>query len=389
MASLKFLLSVLLAAGARAATVPKGAYNCTSFIVHVPVDNVTIIEPPFPPFADQYAATSFANSVTDQLIFPPTSAPAANLSTLTTVFNISAEYCTPAKVGVNDSTTLQLLTHGIGFNRSYWDLYLPGAPHDAQYSYINSATGAGYSTLSWNRLGIEPSTVADPYTEVQALVELAVLTGLTTLVRAGNVTQVPKPAKIIHVGHSWGSILSNALAAAAPELSDGVVLTAYSHLSTYQSLFIASTGLRFASHNQPARFPNTTYSTGFLTWPDKYANQYSFLEYPFFDPALLEYAEATKFPFTIGEFLSASTLPSEAPGFKGPVLYLAAQADLIFCASNCTGLFGADSAAVEAFNGSSSVEVYIQPDVGHGINLHHNATGAYGVILDWASRQGF
>lgn len=379
-------LSLLLAYGA-AAAVTKNAYNCTSFMVHVPIDNVTVIVPPFPPLQNQYEATSFANALTEQLIFPPTSAPSVNLSTLTTTFNISAEYCTPANPGPK-APTLQILTHGLGFNRSYWDLYLPGKPNDAEYSYVNIATGAGYSTLSWNRLGIEPSTVADPYTEIQAPVELALLAGLTALARAGNLTQVPQPQKVIHVGHSWGSILSNALAAVAPTLSDGVVLTGYSDIATYQSLFAASTGFRFASHNQPARFPNKTYSTGFLTWPDQYANQYSFLEYPYFDPAVLAFAEATKYPFTVGEFLSAGAIPSQAPNFKGPVLYVAAQADLIFCASNCTGLFGATSAAIQAFNGSSSVEAYIQPNAGHGINLHKNATGAYNVIMDWASKHG-
>lgn len=190
-------------------------------------------------------------------------------------------------------------------------------------------------------------------------------------------------------GHSWGSEISVALAALAPQLSDGVVLTSYSALSEYANLFIANTAFHLANLNQPKRFPATKYSSGFLTWPDKAGNQYAFLEYPYFDPAVLDRAEATKYPFTIGEFLSLAALPVVAPNFSGPVLYVAAQADLIFCASNCTGLFGPESVAVQGFSGSSSVETYIQPNVGHGINLHHNATGAYNVILDWASRHGF
>lgn len=379
--------SLLAASAVNASPVARSAYKCTSFVVRVPVDNVTLVVPPFPDFPDQYAATAFANEVTKQITFPGPS-PDVNLTTLTTIFDISAEYCTPARPGPR-SSTLQILTHGIGFNRSYWDFYLPGSPDDTQYSYINSATAAGYSTLSWNRLGIEPSAIPDPYRELQSLVELAVLVSLTTLVRGGNIAQVPQPQKVLHVGHSWGSILSNALAAVAPQLSDGLVLTAYSHLVTYQNLFIADTSFHIASQNQPDRFPSETYSTGFLTWPDKYANQYSFLLYPYFDPAALDRAEETKYPFTVGEFLTASTLPLEAPTFQGPVLYLAAEADLIFCASDCTTSFGPDSAAVQAFNGSKSVETYIQPRVGHGINLHKNATGAYDVILDWSSRHGF
>jgi pimeloyl-ACP methyl ester carboxylesterase len=324
----------------------------------------------------------------NQITIRTPSVPDVNLTTLTRTFNISAEYCTPATPGPKAST-LQILSHGLGFNRSYWDFYLPSKPKDAQHSYINSATGAGYSTLSYNRLGIEPSTIADPYREIQGFVEVAVLAGLTTLVRAGNITEVPVPQKVIHVGHSWGSEISVGLAAVAPGLSDGIVLTGYSGISTYTSFFIANTAFHFANQNQPKRFPPSKYSSGFLTWPDKFGNQFSFLEYPYFDTAVLDRAEATKYPFTVGEFLTASTLPVAAPNFQGPVLYVAAQSDLIFCASNCTGLFGPESIAVEGFNGSSSVETYIQPNVGHGINLHHNATGAYNVILDWADRHGF
>ena len=63
-----------------------------------------------------------------------------------------------------------------------------------------------------------------------------------------------------------------ALAAAAPELSDGVILTGYSTNTTWQPLFLSADG-HLASENQPARFAN--YSTGFVTWGDKYYNQYS------------------------------------------------------------------------------------------------------------------
>lgn len=379
---LSTLLLSLLLVGAQAA-VPKNKYNCTSFIVRVPIDNVTLIDLPFPPFADQYAATAFANQVT---IRTP-SVPKVNLSSLTTTFNISAEYCTPAVLGPN-SSTLQILTHGLGFNRSYWDFYLPNATNDAEYSYVNRITGAGYSTLSWNRLGIEPSTIADPYKHIQTPVELATLISLTVLARAGNISHVPIPKKVVHVGHSWGSILSLGLAALAPQVTDGIVLTGFSGVNDYQNLFIAGSSFHLASENAPKRFPAKQYSTGFLTWGDKSANQYAFFNYPYFDPAVLAQAEATKYPFTFGEFFSATAIPSKAPNYKGPVLFLAGEADLIFCGSNCTGLYGADSATVKAFNGSSSVETYIQPKVGHGINLHKNATGAYDVVLDWASRHG-
>ena len=117
--------------------------------------------------------------------------------------------------------------------------------------------------------------------------------------------------------------------------------------------------------------------------------QYSFLHYPSFDPAVLEHAESSKFPFTVEEFLTQGALNYDASTFKGPVLWFAAQHDLIFCQGDCVGLFNETSPAVEAFSGSNDVEVYIQPNVGHGINLHKNATGAYNVVQSWAVKHGF
>jgi len=101
--------------------------------------------------------------------------------------------------------------------------------------------------------------------------ELAILIELTKMVWSGSIAGY-KPSKVVRVGHSYGSVLSHALAAAAPELSDGVILTGYSTNTTWQPLFLSADG-HLASENQPARFAN--YSTGFVTWGDKYYNQYS------------------------------------------------------------------------------------------------------------------
>lgn len=349
------------------------------------VTNVTTIVPPFPyPFPDGYAATAFANVITSR----ESSGSKPNTTSVSKSFSISIEYCTP-KIPGPKSSTLQLLTHGLGFDKTYWDFKLPNSTNTTQYSYLDSALSSGYSTLSWDRLGCGASTAANPYTEIQATVELALLTELTTLARLGKLSaHIPKPQRVIHVGHSWGSELTNALVSSSPSLSDAVVLTGYSHVfPQYQLYFIASTNFHLASQNQPQRFHN--YSSGYLTWSDKYSNQYSFFNYPYFDPAILDYAERTKWPCTVGEFISQSVLNYNATSFQGPVLYLAAEHDLIYCQDDCSDLLGPKSPAVATFNASKSVEVYIQPNTGHAINLHKNATAAFGVAMDWATRQGF
>jgi pimeloyl-ACP methyl ester carboxylesterase len=230
---------------------------------------------------------------------------------ISTTFSIGSTYCTPSKHS-SKSSTLQLLTHGLGFDRSYWDL-------DGNLSYVAAATSAGYSTFFYDRLGTGISAVPDPYNIVQTVIELAILTELTTMLRSGTISKdIPIPKKIVHVGHSYGSQLSNALIASTPDLSDGAVLTGYSLNTTWFPWFERVTTFHLARENQPKRFANR--SSGYVTWGDKFTNQYAFLKYPFFDTKVLEKAEANKFPFTLGEFLTFGLLSAKAPGFAKPVL---------------------------------------------------------------------
>lgn len=73
------------------------------------------------------------------------------------------------------------------------------------------------------------------------------------------------------------------------------------------------------------------------------------------------------------------------------------DADLVFCGGNCLATAGFDptlpsipAAVKNSFPGvdASNFSAYIQPNMGHGINLHYNATGAYKVILDFLNARG-
>jgi pimeloyl-ACP methyl ester carboxylesterase len=81
-------------------------------------------------------------------------------------------------------------------------------------------------TLSANSF----SPTADPLNVVQALATLSAIVALTNMLRAGSIPEVPKKfSKVIHVGHSFGSALSYALAATQTSLYDGIVLTAWAY----------------------------------------------------------------------------------------------------------------------------------------------------------------
>lgn len=271
-------------------------YSCTSFVLPVTVTNVTTWIFPETLFPNGYAATAFANTITQrdfQNALPP-------LSSVTATYNISMQYCTPAMPSPK-AKILQILSHGLGFDKRYWDFRLPHATSDQGYSYIRTALSYGYSTLSYDRLGCGDSSAPDPYTEVQSLVELEILISLTKSVKTGTLPHISAPDKILHIGHSWGSELTNALAATDPSLTDGIVLTGYSHVFQYELMFVSNSAFHLASENQPERFGDR--SSGYLTWGDKYDNQYCYLQYPYFDPEVLDYAESTKYPFTGKSFL--------------------------------------------------------------------------------------
>jgi hypothetical protein len=88
-------------------------------------------------------------------------------------------------------------------------------------------------------------------------VELPLLASLTATLHGGKISaHISIAKKVIHVGHSWGSQLTNILAASplSSSLSDSLILTGYSQLLTYQPLFLASTAFNLASTNQQHRF---------------------------------------------------------------------------------------------------------------------------------------
>jgi hypothetical protein len=74
-------------------------------------------------------------------------------------WSIGATLCVP-----NERTVplgVQIATHGVGFDRSYWD-FAPG------YSYADVAARYGYVTFFYDRLGVGTSSKPDAIQTVQA-----------------------------------------------------------------------------------------------------------------------------------------------------------------------------------------------------------------------------
>ncbi|KAL8646081.1 MAG: hypothetical protein Q9226_007026 [Calogaya cf. arnoldii] len=190
-------------------------------------------------------------------------------------YGIGANLCVPVNPAKVDAVkTVQILTHGVGLEKSYWDI-APG------YSYVDAAAEAGYATLAYDRLGVGQSDHPDPIQDVQAFLEVEILHGLAQLLRTKKIGGYDF-RNIVGVGHSFGSILQVGANIKYPKDFDAVVLTAFAATSANLPYTILANDPSIAALNQPSRFGTLPY--GYLVHNDAIAIQEPFFRWPFFDP---------------------------------------------------------------------------------------------------------
>ncbi|KAK2000006.1 hypothetical protein LX36DRAFT_451726 [Colletotrichum falcatum] len=280
-------------------------------------------------------------------------------------YQLASTYCHPDS---GPGPVLQILTHGIGFDRSYWDF--PANGHN--YSYVGPAVDDyGYSTFSWDRLGIAESSHGEPINEIQGFLELAALKELTDKLRAGTVPGLNRTfEKIVHVGHSFGSIHSYALTVMYPGISDGVVLTGFAANTTFFANFLLG-----GAFIQASGVPSLgDYPPGYLASSYEGAVHANFFAPGNFDPDILTAAYKSGQPVTFGELLTIGGEAGSPSTFAKPVLVITGEKDLAFCGGNClaTGnpeLPSIPAAAAAILKNATPFEAYIVPGAGHGLAL--------------------
>ncbi len=68
---------------------------------------------------------------------------------------------------------------------------------------------------------------------------------------------------------------------------------------------------------------------------------------------------------------------------------LTAEHDLIFCGYDCKGIIdGPFAKSPHLFPATKKFATYMQPNTGHGLNLHFNSTAAYKVIFGFLAKNG-
>ncbi|KAK7908026.1 hypothetical protein PG985_015329 [Apiospora marii] len=259
--------------------------------------------------------------------------------------------------------TLQVLTHGIAFDRSYWDFPL----NNYNYSYVNQAIGRGYSAFFFDRLGLGQSSHGEPVNEIQSWLEVSALYALTTMLRENRIPEIKaKFDKIVHVGHSFGSIQTYGLVAAYPDSSDGIVLTGFSQDPAFLPYFLLGNTL-VGANTIPAL---TTYPAGYLAAGNVSGAQIGFFAPGQFDPSVLRAAAAAEQPVTMGELLTVVGPSSTTNAFRGPVFVITGERDIPFCGGNCFQTKPSIPAnANKSFTNASYFDSFVVPSSGHGLNL--------------------
>jgi pimeloyl-ACP methyl ester carboxylesterase len=102
----------------------------------------------------------------------------------------------------------------------------------------------------------------------QVSIQVAALEQLVGLIRAGKFSSAPK--KIALVGHSFGSVLSNALLVSNPDLVDGAVLTGIGYAVPDTSVAFEAWQPRLAQLQSPGQWRHL--DGGYITWIDIFAN---------------------------------------------------------------------------------------------------------------------
>ncbi|UNI13903.1 hypothetical protein JDV02_000598 [Purpureocillium takamizusanense] len=300
-------------------------------------------------------------------------------------YTLATTYCEPSG-GPSDS--LQILTHGVGFDRSYWDFPY----HNHNYSYVNKALDAKYSTLSWDRLGIGASSHGDPVNDIQIFLEVAALKALTDIVKGGKLPGVSQQhKKVVHVGHSFGSAMTFALVDRYPDITNGIVLTGFSQVPSFMGNFALGSNFAPVKENHHLK---DKYAVGYVAPKSDIGVHIDFFGPDDFDPDLLCVAAQKGQPAAVGELLTVGST-GMTNKFTGSVLIITGDRDVPFCGGDCTNTKPLAAMNItepypnllamskRSFSKAKAFNATVVPEAGHGLNLGYSSAFTYKAIHDF------
>ncbi|KAJ2975591.1 hypothetical protein NQ176_g5439 [Zarea fungicola] len=386
---IKCLAALAVAANAAAVT----SKNCVglSIPVNVQAENTKFTVPRVDSNIDAVEFT-IARDRWDAASQPPIS---SGTVTVGGAYTISGQLCVPQnnRNGVN---TLMIASHGVGLSKAMWD---PSYRPD-EFSFVNAALAQGYAVLAYDRLGAGLSSLPDAYDDLQVPLQGEVLRALTelalngTLVSGSGKTSTGSPSlggykaqKVVHVGHSYGSIITNWFIGRYGSLSSGVVLTGFLIDNQFANLKVEIADLSYAAEHDPSRFANRT--SGYLAFGSLTAFQADSFRKQTLDPQMLTFWQNNiQSSLAVGEVLTLGVgVGDVVSGFNGPLQMYVGENDFAFCAGNCNGIFDLNQLKI-LYPNAKDLSVYLQPNTGHVVELSLNATAGYQEIFGFLGKNG-
>ncbi|KAH8820726.1 Alpha/Beta hydrolase protein [Xylogone sp. PMI_703] len=309
--------------------------------------------------------------------------------TVKETYEIGATYCQPDTSVAERAQSLQLLVHGITYNRTYWT----GLSFNrTAYSWVDYASRQGYSTLAIDRLGYGISSHPDPLLVIQASIQVEVIHGLVSKIRAEKI--LPAPVNdIIYVGHSYGSMVANQYLRKYPSELSTFILTGFSNALSQAIAGILTSDL-FTAWEFSSKYDSL--ADGYLVTSSELGRQDTFFYGPAadFNLDLLRHDWSHMDTVSVGEMLTATDTIGTAPDFTGKVLILNGEHDECFCGPGTTLLGPADcnafsSSSLSLFPNATTSNYTSIPNTGHCFNLHYSAQQAFERAHDWLAGIGF
>jgi pimeloyl-ACP methyl ester carboxylesterase len=294
-----------------------------------------------------------------------------------TVYHVQTWLCAQGNL---EGKTVQVLVHGFSYDHTYWDF-----PYQQPtYSYVQSATDAGYATLNLDLIGVGQSD--HPLPELVNLqANSYVIHQIVQQLRAGSIGGTSF-SKVITVGHSLGTLYTWHEASTYADV-DGMMATGLMHsptpgiLNLALSMYPAILDPKFSSSGLPVGYvttqPNTRGSSFY------YASNAN--------AQVIALDETLKETGTDGALSTSSlaVLPTVTQAIHVPVLVAVGQKDSFFCnflfsCANGTALVQREQSNYSA---DTCLEGYSLTNGGHDINLHLNAGSWFSAANDWANRR--
>ncbi len=367
-------LSSLVLAGAclaRLALASLSPMTCrpVSFLITTSAQNVNFATPPDPTNGTAIIAW-YQEAAGD-----PSSAPTDGTNTVGGTFHIAGTYCQPRGRVRN---VIQVLIHGATYSKSYWT----GLGLADEYNWPRFAARRGYATLSIDRVGHGGSTPhLDPVQGEQVNIHTEVVHKIITSIKGvvGNPLG-RRFHQVIVVGHSYGTTVGTALAAAHGGDIDAYVATGFSTTLDIPTSVTLALDVADAKTFLPLRFG--ALPPGYMVFQHESVRENAFYAGAY-DPAVASYDFSVQETTTPGELLVQGVAFAPVVGFTAPVMVVTGAEDHIYCNPNqgdCNTLLAASSFV---FPDTVNYAYYAPPSTGHDIVLHYSAPTTFTVVHNW------